>query len=202
MTLKVAPCSREAATYAVMQWHYSKVMPSGRLIHFGVWEHGHFIGTVIFGRGANKDLVRPYGLKQTEGCELVRVALTAHDAPVSQIIAVTLRELKRTNPGMRLIVSFADPEQNHHGGIYQAGNWIYAGTSASTKRFTIHGKEVHNQTVSQYGTASLTWIRANIDPAATARQPPPKHRYIMPLDKPMRRKIMHLAKPYPSKVDS
>ena len=30
-------------------------------------------------------------------------------------------------PGLRLIVSYADKDQNHHGGIYRATNWIYEG---------------------------------------------------------------------------
>lgn len=203
MTLKVAPCSREAATYAVMNWHYSKLMPKFRLTYFGVWEHNKFIGAVIFGRGSNNSLLKPYGLKQSEGCELVRVALTTHDAPVSQIVAQALRELKRTNPGLRLVVSFADPEQNHHGGIYQAGNWIYTGHAGSAKIFTIHGKDTHERTLGSRGwIRNIDWLHEHIDPTATVRHPEPKHRYILPLDKAMRRQVKQLAKPYPTKVHS
>ena len=34
------------------------------------------------------------------------------------------------------IVSYADPNQNHHGYIYQATNWIYTGVSTGKKRYT------------------------------------------------------------------
>ena len=129
MTLKVAPIEHKAAEFAVKNWHYSQTMPIGKLILFGVWENDKYIGAVMYGRGASPQLGSAFGLTQTECCELVRVALTTHEAPVTQIVSLTIKELKKTNPGLRLIISFADPEQSHHGGIYQAGNWIYNGRS-------------------------------------------------------------------------
>ena len=71
-------CSYEAAKYAVMHWHYSKTMPTHPIIKIGVWEDGEFVGCVLFSRGANNNLGRPYGLKITEVCELTRVALSQH----------------------------------------------------------------------------------------------------------------------------
>ncbi|WP_449441465.1 Mom family adenine methylcarbamoylation protein [Serratia entomophila] len=48
-------------------------------------------------------------------------------SPVSQILAKAIKFLSAVCPGLRLIVSYADKDQNHHGGIYQATNWIYEG---------------------------------------------------------------------------
>ena len=73
--LKLDFCSHEAARYSVLQWHYSKRMPIGRIVKFGVWEDGDFIGAILFARGASPHLGDKYGLQQTEVCELVRVAL-------------------------------------------------------------------------------------------------------------------------------
>lgn len=47
----------------------------------------------------------------------------------SRFIAWALRELRRENPNL-ILVSFADTEQNHRGGIYKATGWIYTGLSA------------------------------------------------------------------------
>jgi hypothetical protein len=58
---------------------------------------------------------------------LTRIALTNHKAPVSRIMAITLRKLKKHAKGLKLVVSYADFNQGHHGGIYQATNWIYVG---------------------------------------------------------------------------
>lgn len=52
-SLKLARVSYKAAKYAVEKWHYSRAMPSGKLIKYGVWEDSKFIGVIIFERGAN-----------------------------------------------------------------------------------------------------------------------------------------------------
>jgi hypothetical protein len=78
MTLTVAPCDFAAAKYAIMHWHYSRTVPKGKLVTFGAWEDSQFIGAVVYGRGVSDNLGTAYGLDQTEVCELVRVALTAH----------------------------------------------------------------------------------------------------------------------------
>ncbi|MFZ8899831.1 MAG: hypothetical protein ACO20X_14970 [Alphaproteobacteria bacterium] len=73
--LKIDWASYKAAKYACENWHYSGLMPSfGKSVKIGVWENGDFKGVVVFGRGANKHLLTPYGLSQDEGCELVRIA--------------------------------------------------------------------------------------------------------------------------------
>lgn len=199
MTVQVAPCNFEAAKHAVMNWHYSKAMPSGKLIKFGVWENKKFIGAIIYGRGATPRLGLPYGLEQTEVCELVRVALTDHNAPVSQLIAQTIKQIKQTNPGLRLIISFADSAQNHHGGIYQAGNWLYLGQSLA-HRFIVNGQMFHPRSLgAKYGVGgqSIPWLQKHIDPKAHSIKVPGKHRYVFPLDKQTRRKLEKQAQPYP-----
>lgn len=204
--LLVAPCTYEAAKHAVMHWHYSQAMPRSKLVTFGVWEDGQFIGAVIYGRGGNHSLLKPYGLDQTEGCELVRVALRRHAHPVTQIVAQSLTLLKHTNPGLRLVVSFADPEQGHVGGIYQAGNWLYLGQSSPMCEYIINGKRKHNKTVSDARkshraghryTNNLDWAQAHVDPNAVQIVGSSKYRYVYPLDKPTRRRLTPNALPYP-----
>lgn len=46
--------------------------------------------------------------------------------PLSGLIAATVRFLKQTKKA-DLLVSFADAQQRHHGGIYQAASWNYDG---------------------------------------------------------------------------
>jgi hypothetical protein len=195
--LKIAPCTFEAAKYAVLNWHYSKAMPAGKLAKFGIWENGNFVGAIIFGRGATPQLVKPYGLKQTEACELVRIAMRKHEAPVSQALAECIKQLKKTNPSLRLIISFADPAQGHIGGIYKATNWIYTGRSADANFFKteVGDKIIHPRTIQarknsigKNGDIILPYTKIN---------KPGKYRYLFPLDKNMRKQILKLSKPYP-----
>lgn len=174
------------------------------LVKVGVWEAGEFVGVVIFSRGASSNLLKPYNLQQSQGCELTRVALYSHKTPVSRIVAIAIRFLKKHSPGLRLIVSFADPQQQHHGGIYQAGNWIYAGVTAAGKEYFYRGRRLHSRQVSEKGwNIQQGKKRATIKPSqCKVITTPGKHRYLMPLDKKMRKQVESLSKPYPNRVRS
>lgn len=202
VSLKLDWASSEAAKYACQKFHYSGSMPSTQC-RIGVWENDKFIGVVLFGIGAgNSTNGIKYGLKkQEEVAELVRVALTKHETPVSRIIKIALQMMKKRNPGIRLVISFADEmAQNHHGGIYQAGNWIYNGVFDGDGGFVINGKVVHSKTVNSRGwKQQVEWLRKNVDPNCT-KSPTRKHRYLMPMDDEMKVRIAPLAKPYPKRA--
>ena len=200
-TLAVAPVSYRTARHAVDRWHYSHTMPQGRAQHYGVWEHGRFVGVVLYGRGANRNLGPSLGLSTYETCELTRIALGDHDSPVSQIVPRTIAILRASSPGLRVIVSLADPYYGHHGGIYQAMNWLYLGTSQPTPMFRdAHGRLWHHRVVGgrgvplQFGRQTAVPRRAELE----ALSFPGKHRYAWPLDRATRRRLTPLCEPYPA----
>lgn len=203
MSLRIDWCSYEAAKYAVEHWHYSGTMPAGKTVKIGVWEDEQFIGCVIFSRGANQYLGKMFELEQTGICELTRVALRTHESPVSQIVAAALKMLKASSPGLRLVLSYADVDQGHHGGIYIAGNWIYLGKvqlNGGTPSFLIRGRVRHPRSIGSLygkGAQNLDWLRANVDPKAKHVWKKGKHKFVYPLDKAMRRKVTPLLQPYP-----
>ncbi len=92
--LKIDWATHDAAKYACVNWHYSKSVPVPPLVKVGVWEFGKFIGCLIFSRGASSNLLKPYGLRSDQGCELTRVAMTKHKTPVSRIMAIAFKFLK------------------------------------------------------------------------------------------------------------
>lgn len=202
-TLKIDWASHEAAKFACVNWHYSAVIPVGKLVKVGAWEDGKFIGVVLFGRGANNNMLKPYGLKADQGCELVRIALKSHKTPVSKIMAIAIKFLKKSNPKLRLIVSYADADQDHHGGIYQATNWVYTGlkNAGSMGAFIINGKKTHPKSVHSKGVKqSLESVRKHLDPNAKIFYTKGKHCYLMPLDDNIRNKVLSLSKPYPKRT--
>lgn len=200
--LKVDWATHEAAKYACEHWHYSKSIPVPPLVKVGVYEDGKFIGVVIFSRGASSNLLKPYGLEQTEGCELTRVALSSHVSQVSRIVKVAILFLKKSSPGLRLVVSFADPHYGHHGGIYQAGNWIFAGETAPSKEYWHNGKRLHSRQVSEKGwNVQQGAKRSTVKPSeCEIKNTPGKYRYLLPLDKEIRKSVESLAKPYPKRT--
>jgi len=201
MNLHLDWCSHEAAKYACEKWHYSKCLPSGKTVKIGVWEEKKFIGVIIFSSGANPMIGKPYNLKMTEICELTRVALTSHKNQVSKIVAISIKILRKFCPKLRLIVSYADPEQNHVGAIYQAMNWVFVGRTSSETQIVVQGQKRHRRSVNSiFGCSSLDFIKKNIDPKARKIKDEGKLKYLMPLDNEMHLQIQKLAKPYPKKV--
>jgi hypothetical protein len=193
--LKLDWASHEAAKFACVNWHYSKCLPVGKLVKVGVWEDNKYIGVVLFGRGANKSLGEPFGLQQDECCELTRIALTKHKSPVSKIMMIAVKYLKDSNKKLRLVVSFADTEQGHHGGIYQATNWVYNGKTNSANEYIYEGKRWHGRAFRKSKGSHLKYMDKGLIIVKGAQ----KHRYLMPLDKEMKRQIEPLAKPYPKR---
>jgi len=190
MTLKLDYATYEAVKYACLNYHYSKTIPCGKLVKIGVWEEGKFIGVVLYGRGANKWLGSPYGCKQQECCELVRVALTKHKNPVSRIVAISLKLLKKVCPDLKIVVSYADTEQGHHGGIYQAGNWVFVGKGCPSQMYKYKGKILPGRTaISKFG--SVIGV-----PGLESIKSSDKLKYIMPLCQSIRADILKLKKPY------
>jgi hypothetical protein len=191
--------STEAARYAVEHWHYTKSLPGGKLAKLGVWEDGSFVGAVIFGSGATPMLHRPFGVAPEEVCELVRVALTAHVTPVSRLLRISTKMLARSMPGLRLVVSFADTAQGHHGGIYQAAGWEYLG-SAPQHAYVVGGEVIHPRTLhSRYGAGgqSIPWLHRNVDPVAKRIVTAEKHKYALALDPVLRGSLERAGKAYP-----
>ena len=196
-SLKIDWCSHEAARYAVENWHYSKTMPVGKRVTLGVWEDEKFVGVIIFAWGMNKDLGTPYGLKIGQCAELVRVALTNHHAQVSKILSIATRVLKKQSPGLRLLVSFADPTEGHHGGIYQANGWQYTGKSPPGFEWILNGKRINKRA---YTGSCFGKTRMQVPAGAIRRNVQGKYRYLMPLDQEMKQLIKPLSKPYPKQA--
>ena len=199
---KIDYASHKSALYAVTNWHYTGCLPSGRRYIVGVWEDEQFIGVIIFAKGANPYLGRAYGLHMSEMIELTRVALAEHQNPVTMYVAAALRLLRSDNPGLRLAVSFADPVAGHHGGIYQAGGWIYCGKGADSRSVKANGHVYLMKAAHRKGwRGNIDWIRENVDPNAYLVDKPGKYRYLYPFDRQMRRLVEKMREPAPGRVE-
>lgn len=196
MNLHLDWCSQKAAKYAIEHWHYSKVLPVGDSVKIGVWENNIFKGIILFSRGANPYIYKPYNLMKNEVCELTRIALSIHITPVSQLVKIAIKLLKKKCPDLKLIISYADMNQNHIGIIYQAGNWIYTGMSKSTPLYFYRGRWMRQRQLSSLKNMSLAKFKG------LTRKQLDKFRYLMPLDSETLEKIKHLQKPYPKKCGS
>lgn len=177
-----------------MNFHYSKTIPTGKLVAFGVWEDEKFIGCVIFGRGVGNAQIERYGIPVTEGAELVRVALKKHQTPVTRIVSIAIKLLKKHSPGLRLLVSYADSRQGHLGIIYQAGNWIYTGKALTTPDYLYKGRYYHVRSMNRM-IKNGKFDRAYVN-SLPQRSGGERLRYVYIIDDSMRQLVEGMRKPF------
>lgn len=146
---------------------------------------------------------------QGQALELTRVALNGKQEHTSKAVAMALKDLHKDKPMCRLVVSYADCDQSHLGTIYQATNWVFVGqvNDDMISAFIIKGKKTHKKSV----YANMVWmdgkrvhcpqtieaVKRFLDPNAKIYRTQGKRKYLMPMDKQMRKQIQHLAQPYP-----
>ena len=193
--------TREAVQYACMKFHYAKAVPSSPYAYNVYTEGGVWCGCVIFGPGASPNLGVSVGLKQGEYLELVRVALNGQQPCTCEVVAAALRQVHRDAPEVKIIISFADKDQNHFGTIYQATNWIYLGDFGvkRAQSYIINGKKYHNKTIHDRGLSKEQLLK--IDPNMVEVSSLGKRKYIYVFDKKLRREWSKKAQPYPKKVE-
>lgn len=207
LKLKLDWATHDSAKYACENWHYSKCLPVGRSVKIGVWEDSRFVGVIFFSCGASPPMYVwarvKLGLDKYEICELTRIALREHKTPVSRMMKVAIKFLLLKCPNIKVIVSFADMDENHHGGIYQAGNWVYIGVSNQGARqgYMIFGKKTHCRSVGAKTSNSLKGAK-KIDPNAFEIRTKGKHKYLYFIDNKLKTKVSGMIKPYPKRAAS
>lgn len=205
--LVVDYCDQQAATFAARRWHYTGKLPMdghAKMVRFGAWEDRRFVGAVVFTPGLAANLHSQFGLDRFEVAELARVALDEHETPTSSIVSAAVRLLAERNRGLRLLISFADPAAGHAGVLYQAMNWVYTGQSGGSSEVYYRGRWWSDRQLSDYGTGfngagrdAPSRLSDDEKAALPRRDRPGKHRYVLPLDRPTRRRIERLAVDYP-----
>jgi len=197
MELKIA--SPMAVRFACMNYHYAKSVPAAQ-VAYSVFEQKEFCGVVVYGHGSNPHMPFVYSKWFGQLLELVRVALNGKQEMTSAVVGRSLKLLKKDAPLVDMVVSYADIDQGHDGIIYQATNWIYVGIveENQSSHAVINGKKMHPRSIgAKYGTRAIEWLKLNIDPSAKYLKTKGKHKYLMPMNKKMRKLIHPLSQPYP-----
>ena len=183
-------------------WHYAGKLPSMITDVFGVWELGVFQGVLVFGFPVSQYAGRMFGLSDNQHIrELLRIALRGHCSTLTSIMSRILRQFKLDNPSVELVISYADPNAGHHGGIYQAASWVYLGEFPPRPRiraFTIRGETLHSRTAGhRYGRNNYQWLKDNVDPDLVGVVWPRKHKYAFGFNRRIRKLLLGMAEPYP-----
>jgi hypothetical protein len=208
--MRLEKASHKAIKYACMNFHYAKAVPVNVFGYSVFNDNNEWCGVILYGTGANNNLALQYELKQGNVIELVRMALNSKQESTSKALAVSLKLLKKDLPLVKLIISYADKDQNHNGTIYQATNWYYVGTSmqnTTDSSWIIKGVRYHGRIISDWvklkgglkGLSRKQFLQKYYDSNAKEYVTKGKIKYIYPLDKSLIPLCKELSKPYPKK---
>jgi hypothetical protein len=192
----VREISKSVARDFIETHHYTHKFSSTRYA-LGVFytddaEHAFFaganeklIGCMTYGHPVSNSIVD--GLELDEVLELTRlVCLDGYGKNLeSFVISKSFEWMKKHDPKVKVLVSYADPEQAHTGGIYRATNWLYQGCGYSKLMpdFSIRINEddlwTHSRTVgARWGNKSVDNLAKTIGQTFYRKEETAKHRYI------------------------
>lgn len=160
--MRINRASIKAVRYACKNFHYAKCVPSVQYSYNVFNDNDEWCGVIVYSQGANNNIAKPFKLGQGEVLELVRVALNGKQEITSKALALTLKQLHKDNPIIKIVVSYADVDQNHNGIIYQATNWMYLGkhNENTVGAYIINGKKTHPKSCNSKGwKQNIKWIK-------------------------------------------
>lgn len=133
--------------HLVNEWllykHYAHRCPSISYA-YGLYIDNKIEGVITFGlppTPAIQKLFKPYNI-----LELNRLVVNDNlpKNSLSYFVSQAINQL----PKPLFLISFSDPNHNHHGYIYQATNWIYTGLSekgGKNKNYILNGIDYHGR---------------------------------------------------------
>lgn len=174
--------------------HYAKRIPGVILFTFGIYEDKILKGVCSYGLPPSPDLCKGIcGIEFKDiVLELNRLCVDEdlEKNALSYFVGQTLKLL----PKPKIIVSYADSSQHHHGYIYQATNWIYTGLSAKMRdKYDKDNPHLHLRTLTS---------KKNVNINYGYRDRARKHRYVYFIGnkkevKLFNSKLNYNVKPYP-----
>tara|TARA_R100001510_G_C7572068_1_gene148099 strand:- start:23 stop:691 length:669 start_codon:yes stop_codon:yes gene_type:complete len=163
--------------YECHEWflkkHYAKRIPN-IMNCFGLYnENKQLEGVISYGSPPSPSLVvGSFNGKYTEiFLELNRLCVNENleKNVLSYFVSQSIKQMSKP----KVLVSYADTSQGHHGYIYQATNWIYTGLTAKRTEWRMRGSDKHSKTICEQYTLEK---RLNSDKFYVVDRPR-KHRY-------------------------
>jgi len=172
------------------------------------------IGCLVYGNPVGRSAAASISeeIKPNEVLELVRLFIEdGYGKNIeSYCIARSFDWIRKFRPDIRALISYADVEQNHRGGIYQATGWIYQGNSAmslmpnySVSLTNDPYEWIHSRTVfEKFGSHNIEHLKKTIGKTFYRKKESTKHRYVYFLGNKIDKKklvksMKHPAQPYP-----
>jgi hypothetical protein len=170
--------------------HYTGSVPSGKSHYFVVGD-----AIVVFSIPANKNISRWLVREDNVVWELSRLwAPNGHEPNLlTQAVSAATKALRATEPHITALVSYADPNVGHEGGVYRAASWAYLGQCEETRAYRGAAGEIVSRRAFHSGSRSLR--KAEIEALGyTQLKLPGKHRFARGLTAKTRKRIAERAR--------
>ena len=177
----------------------------------GCMTYGYPVGRTVLGSMFNENVK----LETNNILELTRLFI--HDDYGKNIesycIAQSFKWLKKHDENVKTLISYADPDVLHLGGIYKATNWLYQGAGLNLMpNYSISLTKdpyewIHSRTVSsRFGSHNIIKLKEAVGHTFWRRREPEKHRYIYFLgskkeNKKFMKNLKYETKPYPTNAE-
>ena len=187
----------------IIKNHYSKTFPSAEIC-LGFYIDGKLNTIIVYGKSATSKMTDSLPGKYLELVRLFSFDWAGKNME-SYCISQSIKYIKEHHPDIKVLVSFADPEQDHNGIVYQATTWLYCGTSQPDEWYIVDGKKIHPRSmVAKFGTRSESKLR-NLGIDFERNFLHGNHRYIYILGSTkseknfLKRNLQYNVLPYPKK---
>lgn len=118
--------SHDAARRWVLRWHYSRRMPTGKNICYGLHSENSLYAVIVYGIGVNPYQARFIGVSRVLEIKRMCRSEPPLNYPLSRFIAITAKMVAKEFP-YDCLIAFADPEQGHEGTVYKASGFVMHG---------------------------------------------------------------------------
>lgn len=148
--MHLVDADRRAAQETILARHYTRSIPSGKSVYIRFEE-----AIVVFSIPANKNIAKYLGFEQV--WELSRLWAPDGHAPnlLTRAISKAVDCFRTIEPEVEALVSYADPNVGHHGGIYKAASWIACGQSEESRLYKNAAGHVVSRRAFHSGRKSL-----------------------------------------------
>ena len=124
---KVVQIPYSATKDWILNIHYAKRMPSISYA-YGLYRWGEMVGMVSYGTPASPSLCKGVCDEEQRSDVIELNRLVLKDNLPNEASFLVSRSLKML-PTPKVVVSYADTDQDHAGIVYQATNWLFTGTT-------------------------------------------------------------------------
>jgi hypothetical protein len=201
---EVRPITFQEAKWLISWGHYTHSLTKGRH-SFGLFHGEQLVGAAVYGQPSGRGVAASIWEGGTEQNTLELLRLYVVDGTGKNAETWFMARCHRLLPAeVKMLVAYSAPGVGHHGGCYQAGNWLFLGESKSGQNYyytDADGNYVNKRIPWQYGPRSG---RPEIKETEGARilgltkvVEPRKMVYVLPRDRRAKRLLKRKVLPYP-----